>query len=285
MILRKDYVQLIRDGKAQVEVEKTEEHNEMLNLIFTKRCYHNIEGMGKYFMLDDESIFFGYRSFSVPHSNLPIIHASDIILDNTVIKVLDEEGHGRRVIEWWKEQGVNTCGNRGSFTDWYYGLRNGVYGFYDKHEISICKIITLPETFPSKQEIKQENKMRTITWQEAQELIDMVDISCQWKGKLLDLWAKSIVLKLQIVVSDELLQQGRKEASQSQKEVIDRIFGKEKEEIDLWRGKGIGNIDLYFKDSSIESLISLGRGRNAEFFLNPEFNWSIEGNYLRVSHK
>ena len=277
MILIKDYVRLIRDGKAQVEVEKTEEHNEMLNLIFPKREKWN-------FTINDMSTFFEgnykhpsrYRSKDEKFHNLPIIHASDIILDNTVIKVESEE-HGKRVIEWWKEQGVDTIMS-GTSIGSYYGIgKEGTFRVIFDDEMHNKKTITLPETFPSKQETKQENKMRTITWQEAQELIDMVDGYCGWKNMLLDLYARDIVLKKNIEVTSALLQQGRKEASQSQKEVIDKIFGKEKDEkeIDLNYESGIKGLKLFEKHGNTEtSLIAVRTTKS--FWLNPEFNWKLE---------
>ena len=102
MILRKDYVQLIQSGKAQVKVDKTEQHNEMLNIIFEKRKGYVFSSFYYKAYFKDEQ--FGYKCSSEPFENLPIIEADDIILDNTVIKVESLE-HGKRVIEWWKEQG------------------------------------------------------------------------------------------------------------------------------------------------------------------------------------
>ena len=372
-------MQQIQNGLAQVEVEKTEEHNEMLNLIFPKRVtigIVNATELSKYYSLDNDSPHYYRLTYTQPFLDLPIIHASDIILDNTVIKVLDEEGHGARVIEWWKEQGVDTCGNRGSFTNWYYGFRNGVYGFYDKYEISMCKIITLPELFPSKWYlkitneskevanewrrsvatshlntyldntgyillskhefdesfflskftspieqlkyysdyteltteqfldhvynpwkykpiegqilIKQENKMRTIKWQEAQEIID---IACkEWKERLFDYWGKNIVLKQQIEILEQSYQEMRKACTKEQHELFDRIFGKEKEDIDLEKETGIGLLDLFKKDGDHEtSLMAIYSGscETNIIWLNSErFSWElIDGYLLKVTNK
>jgi hypothetical protein len=351
MILRKDYVKLIQEGKAQVEVEKTEEHNEMLNLIFPKRHKDQVMIRGFYKVSGGEE---EYTCCGDSFHNLPTIHASDIILDNTVIKVESKE-HGKRVIEWWKGQGVNTRNLSGQEVGCYYGIfKRSFYYFDDK---GVFKVITLPETFPSKwylkitnenkevanewrrsvartyldviphdgeiiisepykdgsyylagdsqkvevfnlnlkeisleqflkhvyapwknrliegqeiiiNEIKQENKMeKIIKWTEAQELIDMVSNSCEWKGKLLDLWAVKIVLKEQIKVGEELLQQGRKEASQSQKEVIDKIFGKEKEEISLG-GIMIKNDYIQLREG--------GEHKGKALVLSENYNWEIK---------
>jgi len=80
MILRKDFVKLIRDGKAQVEVEKTEEHNEMLNLIFPKRVtigIGNATELSKYYSLDNDSPHY-YRSFV--HSKSLCRHKKHILV-------------------------------------------------------------------------------------------------------------------------------------------------------------------------------------------------------------
>jgi hypothetical protein len=77
--------------------------------------------------------------------------------NNTVIEVLDRE-HGKKVIEWWKKQGVNTNGCAGSETREnnspyrYYGF---IGGEFDSHKLSTinehnAQIITLPEPFPEK---------------------------------------------------------------------------------------------------------------------------------------
>ena len=179
MILRKDYVKLIKEGKAQVEVEKTEEHNEMLNLIFPNR---NLPNNAEYIYYKiEEGLKDGYDCEDEPF-NLPIIHASDIILDNTVIKVESEE-HGKRVIEWWKEQGLNLDGVEGSAVGSCYGIYNGSFNFFN-HDIAIRKgekIITLPETFPSKWYLKitDSNKKVANEWRES-------ICSSNWKGDDMD---------------------------------------------------------------------------------------------------
>lgn len=147
--------------------------------------------------------------------------------NNTVIEVLDRE-HGKKVIEWWKEQGVATNGYDGDCTKEagnyciYYGVIDGRFDNYiiGKVNDNNAQIITLPES-------KQSNKMK-ITSEQAQEIIDMVSPNCKWKEKLLDLWAKNIVLKQEINVDDSLYKEGYKDASEEQKKILDGIFGKSK---------------------------------------------------------
>jgi hypothetical protein len=73
-------------------------------------------------------------------------------LDNTVIKVLDRE-HGKKVIEWWKSQGVDANNYGGSCTlasgdvCIYYGIINGYFGNFSFDEVLKynVKIIELPQ--------------------------------------------------------------------------------------------------------------------------------------------
>ena len=78
-------------------------------------------------------------------------------MKNQVIEVLDKE-HGRKVIEYWKSKGVDTCGLLGirnkkdgdSFR--YYGVIDNDFHCYSEIEVAAnnAEIIELPEenTFP-----------------------------------------------------------------------------------------------------------------------------------------
>ena len=274
MILRKDYVNLIQSGKAQVKVDKTEQHNKMLNIIFPKRTWFNYLTMSVYFSYYD-NYYDKYRGSDEPFKDLPIIEADDIILDNTVIKVESEE-HGKKVIEWWKEQGVDTM-KIGKFIG-YYGLINGKFLFFSPPDFKLyiennsVNIITLPEGN------RKQEAMKKINWEQAQELIDMVSSSCEWKTRLVTLWANKIVLREEIEVSEELLQQGRNAASQSQKEVIDKIFGKEKEEIRFALNSNVYGL-------VIDRLAVISSFTNTTIKLNDNFNWTLKDNILTVSHR
>lgn len=66
--------------------------------------------------------------------------------NNTVI--LSQGGeHGKRVIQWWKEQGVDTIGCEGFLFGWYYGVINGKFSMFYECP-SNAKIIELPESKP-----------------------------------------------------------------------------------------------------------------------------------------
>jgi len=294
MILRKDYVKLIQSGKVQVKVEKTKQHNEMLNIIFPKRrdiIYLDLIGMYNYYCFDNED-YYGYSLKRNPFEDLPIIQAEDIILDNTVIKVESEE-QGKKVIEWWKEQGVDVIGYMGTSIGYYYGIFDGQFKICKKdYFIKDKKIITLPETFTEKwymsitdenKEIKQE-PMRTIKWQQAQEIID---VACyDWKEKLIERWAKNIVLREDVHVSDSSYRIMRKACTEDQNKLFDNIFGSDKEDIDLLEGKGIGDRKVFKLggDDSNCLMANYACGRD-QIWLNPIFNWTLEDNILTVSHR
>ena len=71
--------------------------------------------------------------------------------NNTVIKVLNKE-HGKKVIQWWKDQGVNTEYYTGSFSEEnnnfaiYYGIINGRFYNCTIEDVNRfkLKIIELP---------------------------------------------------------------------------------------------------------------------------------------------
>ena len=352
MILRKDYVNLIQSGKAQVKVDRTEQHNEMLNSIFPKRkdyIYYSF-----YYKADFKNEQFGYKCSSEPFENLPIIEANDIILDNTVIKVESEE-HGKKVIEWWKEQGVDVRDAQGDCVDYYYGIFSENFNVFPESYIKRegKKIITLPSVFPEKwyMPITEDNKevanewrkgnaksflsceldtscflcpnisdgsyflqgepveydkitteefiqnvynpwkqgqkqetMKKINWEQAQEIID---IACaNWKDKLFNKWGKKIVLKQDIDIKEDFYQEMRKACTKEQHELFDRIFGKEKEEINLNYGKGIKGLKVFKENGDLNtSLMAIALDEQNKVWLNRKFNWTLKDNILTVSHR
>ena len=76
-------------------------------------------------------------------------------MNNTVIKVLNEE-HGKKVIQWWKSQGINTEGFTGCLTEEngnlkiYYGIINNKFNNYTLGDVNSfkLKVIELPNEYP-----------------------------------------------------------------------------------------------------------------------------------------
>jgi hypothetical protein len=74
-----------------------------------------------------------------------------------------------------------------------------------------------------KQQQKPKETMKTITHTQAQQIID---IACsKWKNELFDHWGKNIVLKHNIVITDEEYQRMRKACTHEQHQLFDEIFG------------------------------------------------------------
>ena len=73
-------------------------------------------------------------------------------MKNQVIEVIDQE-HGRKVIDYWKSQGVDTSGmlgigtKKGGYLCRYYGVIDGCFDCYSEKEAAEnnAEIIELPE--------------------------------------------------------------------------------------------------------------------------------------------
>ena len=73
-------------------------------------------------------------------------------MKNQVIEVIDKE-HGRKVIDYWKSQGVDTSGmlgigtKKGGYLCRYYGVIDGCFDCYSEREAAEnnAEIIELPE--------------------------------------------------------------------------------------------------------------------------------------------
>ena len=91
-------------------------------------------------------------------------------MNNTVIKVLDKE-HGKRVIEFFKVQVVNTSTYQGTCENVFYGVIDGIFSYYNVKELPPhVTAIELPteRTFPrvmyvsNYDDITRESKKRVV---------------------------------------------------------------------------------------------------------------------------
>ena len=94
-------------------------------------------------------------------------------LDNTVIEVLTEE-HGKKVIAWWKKQGIDTalktgnCTKEGNDYDRCYGIIDGYFANYSigeaiAHNAKIIELPTEEKTFPRMMMCwNDENSLRNV---------------------------------------------------------------------------------------------------------------------------
>lgn len=72
-------------------------------------------------------------------------------MKNQVIKVLSRE-HGEKVIQYWKDRGIDIKGFAGNMSNWYYGVIDGEFNIYGPFKVAKAdaEIITLPEELPEK---------------------------------------------------------------------------------------------------------------------------------------
>lgn len=102
-------------------------------------------------------------------------------LNNTVIKVLTRE-HGKEVIKWWKEQGVQTY-YKGNEDNWFYGIINEKFDAYTLKQVQAAKakIIELPE-FNSQDLIGR--KVRGFKFDSGTDGVYWCDIMQKYVGKI-----------------------------------------------------------------------------------------------------
>lgn len=110
----------------------------------------------------------------------------------------------------------------GLFT-YYYSLDNYLYG---KDEIKI-------PAYPVAEFIKELNNqttrsMKRIARTQAQSIID---VACSnWKDRLVENWAKEMLIQGYVEITDEFYQNMRKACTKEQNELFDKIFGKDEPE-------------------------------------------------------
>jgi len=129
--------------------------------------------------------------------------------------------------------------------------------------------------------MKQEDTVttitKTITYQQAQQIID---IACsEWKDTLFEKWGKDIILKRSIVISQEFYDQMRKACTASQHKLFDEIFGKDKPEYKVgdwvtWSGKTPITAQIIRQSGSIGGPC---------WVLNEETHNSCHESYLRLA--
>jgi hypothetical protein len=118
---------------------------------------------------------------------------------------------------------------------------------------------------------QKEMKPRNITPEQAQSIID---IACTtWTGKLADKWAKEIVTKKPIEISEEFYQEMRKACTKEQNELFDQIFGKDDGSVDL-----SGLMSKYLDKASDHMLdVRVSQEfKHKAFWLNDNYTWEIK---------
>lgn len=132
-----------------------------------------------------------------------------------------------------------------------------------------------------------ENNMKTI---KKSELKKIHDVACPtWQSKITALanrnpWGDDIEL------SQEEVDRMFRAASASQTQVLEEVFGKQNEEIDLFSediNHNVHGIPVFGGASlgTADALIELPDAKSNAFYLNPNYNWELKRNRLIVTRK
>lgn len=121
--------------------------------------------------------------------------------NNTVIQSKGGE-HGKRVIEWWKEQGMDLDTYSGCSIGYYYGLIDSVFGYWRTLPANIT-IIELPESNP--QDLSCLERKRNLVYDDtnvdtSEQNVDTSEQNVDTSPKIIDL---SNVEGVKMMVSDD----------------------------------------------------------------------------------
>ena len=123
----------------------------------------------------------------------------------------------------------------------------------------------------SSKQTQKEMKPRIITAEQAQSIID---IACTtWTGRLADKWAKDIVTKKPIEISEEFYQEMRKACTGPQNDLFDQIFGKDDGSVDL------SHLNAKQLRETTDQLLDVRDSDefvNKAFWLSADHNWKIK---------
>lgn len=109
----------------------------------------------------------------------------------------------------------------------------------------------------------------------------IIEIACdEWKKILIDKWSAPLLLDDSVKISEDFYKKMRKACNSEQHELLDQIFGKELEEIDLSRPSTFDNLELFKPNGnskySLLAIRSFSEYKNKAFYLNSNFNWEIK---------
>lgn len=95
--------------------------------------------------------------------------------------------------------------------------------------------------------IQYEEKSYVITPEQATTLINMIVDGCLWKVRLANLWGVDIALHHDISVSYELVAEGYKDASGTQKDIMNIIFPNKEVDLRQYK-KDLTDSNVFFQD-------------------------------------
>lgn len=120
----------------------------------------------------------------------------------------------------------------------------------------------------SSKQTEKEMKPRIITAEQAQSIID---IACTtWTSRLADKWAKDIVTKKPIEISEEFYQEMRKACTGPQHHLFDQIFGVDDGSVDL------SHLNAKQLSQLIDVRDSDEFGKKAFWLNDSDHNWEIK---------
>lgn len=180
------------------------------------------------------------------------------------------------LIKYFESEGIDHLDD--SFTKYYYFIKdNNTWDFSHKGILTDKFLITF------EQYIEAFFKA-TITSEQAQKIIDMIDNNCTWKTKLARLWGKNMVLKENIYVSKELYEDGYRSANDHQREILDDIFEKDFDLRDYKKELNPDN-NVFFEDTQAPfEMCLVGKYKYKGLFLNENlFNYEkVKDNGLTI---
>jgi len=181
--------------------------------------------------------------------------------------------------------------NGSSTIDAYYIDEDGLFDCKCAPPIGYTEV-SVEEFINYHRERLKQGKMDTITVTK-KELEKIHNVACpNWKLKI-ESYANRNVFGNDVELTKKEVEAMFKASDKNQTKVLESIFGEQNKEIDL-RSKNIINAkvdDIFVFGNSFmrtkESLIGLPRNEEDKnvFFLNDEYEWSLNGHLLKVSRK
>lgn len=125
--------------------------------------------------------------------------------------------------------------------------------------------------------IKYEEKCYVITPEQATTLINMIVDGCLWKVRLANLWGVDIALHHNILVPYDLVAEGYKDASDSQKDIMNIIFPNKEVDLRQYKKELSSDSNVFFQDTKSPFEMCLtGKYKYKGLYLNESlFNFEI----------
>lgn len=109
----------------------------------------------------------------------------------------------------------------------------------------------------------------------------IINVACNtWKKKLSNAWAIDLICNEVTTVNEDFYKKMRKACNPKQHIILDEVFGKDSNKIDLTNPSTFNDLKIYEADGNDEtSLIAIREDNelaNKSFYLNSKFNWELK---------